>query len=144
MIAHATLKNCVYSLTLQTIDLDFGLVVGETVAEVSDEKLHEHLEHGDEYPLSAFSIGEKSGAIGVYDWHRRMERRGMKTIGDMANGVVTRVVLKDLPGDPPKMDNCPSCAHVTGPSPRFNMAGSKLWIKQHLGPTTPAPPRAPA
>ena len=89
MIAHATLKNGVYPLTLQTIDPDFGLVVSEAVAEVSDEKLHEHLEHGDEYPLSAFSIGEKSDAIGVYDWHRRMERHGMKTIGDMANGAVT-------------------------------------------------------
>ena len=35
---------------------------------------------------------------------------GMKTIVDMANGTVTWVVLKDIPGDPPKMDSHPPCA----------------------------------
>ena len=63
MIAHSTLKNGVYALTLQTIYPDFGLVASEADAEVSDEELHEHLEHRDEYPLSAFSINKKSDAI---------------------------------------------------------------------------------
>ena len=49
MIAHATLKNGVYPLTLQTIYPDFGLFASEADAEVSDEELHERLEHGDEH-----------------------------------------------------------------------------------------------
>ena len=110
MIAHATLKNGAYTLTLQTIYPDFSLVASEADVEVSDEELHERLEHGDGHPLSAFSIGEKPDAIGVYDWHRRMGHRNMKTIVDMANGAVTGMVLKDVPGNPPKMDSCLSCA----------------------------------
>ena len=35
-------------------------------------ELHERLEHGDENPLTAFSIGEKSDAIGGYDWRVRL------------------------------------------------------------------------
>jgi hypothetical protein len=110
LIARAAMKNGVYLLTLQTIYPDFGLVAVEVDEEVSDEKLHEHLEHEDEHPLSVFSIGEKSEAICVYDWHRSMGHRSMKTIVDMANGVVTGMVLKDVPEDPPKLDSCPSCA----------------------------------
>ena len=34
----------------------------------------------------------------------------MKTIVDMANGAVTGMVLKGAPGDPLKLDSCPSCA----------------------------------
>ena len=34
----------------------------------------------------------------------------MKTITDKADGAVTGMVLKDVPGVPPKMDSCPSCA----------------------------------
>jgi len=110
LIARAAMKNGVYPLTLQTIYPNFGLVAGEVDEEVSDEKLHERLEHEDEHPLSAFSTGEKSDAIGVYDWHRRMGHHSMKTIVDMANGAVTGMILKDVPGDPPKLDSCPSCA----------------------------------
>ena len=69
MIAHATLKNGVYPLTFQTIYPDFSLVASEATAKVLDKKLHEYLEHGDENPLSAFSISEKSDVISVYDWH---------------------------------------------------------------------------
>ena len=58
MIAHATLKNSEYALTLQMIYPNFSLVASEAGAGVSDEKLHERLEDGDEHPLSAFSIGE--------------------------------------------------------------------------------------
>ena len=98
MIAHATLKNGVYPLTFQTIYLDFSLVASEAAAKVS---------------LSAFSIGEKSDAIGVYDWHRTMGHRSTKTIVDTENDVVTRTVLKDVPGDPPTMDSCLSCTLAT-------------------------------
>ena len=110
LIARATWKNGVYPLTLQTIYSDFGLVAGEADAGVSDEKMHERLEHEDEHPISAFSIWENSDAISVYDWHRRMGRRSMKTIVDMENGAVTGMVLKDVPEHPPKLDSCPSCA----------------------------------
>ena len=89
LIARATLNNDVHPPTLQTIYPDFGLVAGEVDADVSDEKLHERLEHEDEHPMSAFSIWEKSDAIGVHDWHRRMGHRSMKTIVDMANSAVT-------------------------------------------------------
>ena len=41
-------------------------------AKVSDKKLHKHLEHGDEHPLSAFSISEKLDVIDVYNWHQRI------------------------------------------------------------------------
>ena len=109
MIAHTTLKNGVYPLTFQTIYPDFSLVASEAAAKVSDEKLHEYLEHGDEYPLSAFGIGEKLDAISVYDWHRTIGHRSTKTIVDIENGAVTRMVLKDIPGDPPTMDSCLSC-----------------------------------
>ena len=34
----------------------------------------------------------------------------MEIIGDMANGVVTGMVLKDIPEDPPRLDSCPSFA----------------------------------
>ena len=64
MIAHSTLKNGVYPLTLQMIYLNFSLVASEANAEVSDEELHKCLKHRDEYPLSAFGINEKSDVIG--------------------------------------------------------------------------------
>ena len=83
MIAHSTLKNGIYTLTLQTISPDFGLVASEADAEVSDEELHKHLEHRDEYPLSSFSIDEKSDAIGD---HCRP-----------VNGAVMGMALKDIP-----------------------------------------------
>ena len=109
MIARATLRNGRYPLTLPTIYPDFGLITSKANAEVSDEELHERLQYGDEHPQSAFSTGEKSDAIGVYDWHRRIGHRSMKTIVDMANGVVTGIVLKDVPENPPKIGSCPSC-----------------------------------
>ena len=77
---------------------------------MSDEELHEHLEHGDEHPLTEFSIGDKSDAISVYDWHQKMGYYSMKTSADMANGAVTGRVLKDIPEDPLRLDSCLSCA----------------------------------
>ena len=109
MITRATLRNGVSLLSLQTIYPDFGLITSKANAEVSDEELHERLQYGDEHPQSAFSTGEKSDAIGVYDWHRRIGHRSMKTIVDMANEVVTGIVLKDVPENPPKIGSCPSC-----------------------------------
>ena len=102
MIRHATLKNGIYPLTLQMIYPNFGLVAREADAEVLDKELHKCLEHGDEHPQLAFSTGEKSDVISVYDWHRRMGHRSMKTIVDMANGTVTGMVLKDIPWSPPE------------------------------------------
>ena len=64
-----------YRRTLQTIYPDFGLVV--LITGVSDEELHGRQEHEVEHPLTAFSIEEKSDAIGVYDWHRRMGHRSV-------------------------------------------------------------------
>jgi len=58
----------------------------------------------------AFNTGERSEAISLYDWHRRMGRRCIKPIIDMANGAVTGLVLKDVPEDPPTLDSCPFCA----------------------------------
>ena len=54
-------------------------------------ELHERLAHGDENPLTAFSI---RGKLGVYDWHRRAAHRSMGTMVDIANGAVTGMVLK--------------------------------------------------
>ena len=105
LIAYATLRNGVYPLTLQMIYPVFGLVAGE-----ADDEVYERLENDDEYPLTAFSAGEKSDAISAYDWHQRMGHRSMKTIVDMANGAVTGMTLKDMPEDLPKLDSCPSCA----------------------------------
>ena len=98
MIAHTTLKNGVYPLTFQTIYPNFSLVASEAVVKVS---------------LSVFSIGKKSDVISVYDWHQTMGHCSMKTIVDMENGMVTRMVLKDIPGDLPMMDSCLSCTLVT-------------------------------
>jgi hypothetical protein len=109
-VAHTTLRNGVYPLTLQTIYPHFGFVAGGADNEMLDEKLFERLENGDEYPPTAFSAGEKSDAISMYDWHRRMGHRSMKTITDMANGAVTGMALKGVPDDLPKLDSCPSCA----------------------------------
>ena len=98
MIAHTTLKNGIYPLTFQTIHPDFSLVMSEAAAKVS---------------LSVFSIGEKSDVISVYNWHQTMGHRSTKTIVDTENGVVTRTVLKDVPGDPLTMDSCLSCTLAT-------------------------------
>jgi hypothetical protein len=49
---------------------DFGLATSEDDEKVSDELLHERLEV--EHPLVAFSIGEGSEVISLFDWHRRM------------------------------------------------------------------------
>ena len=78
LIARATMKNSVYPLILPIVYPDFDLVAGEADAVVLNEELHEHLEHGDEHRLTAFSIWEKSDAIGVYDCHHRMGYRNMK------------------------------------------------------------------
>ena len=45
----------------------------------------------------AFSTGEGSEVIDLYDW---MGHRCMKTIIDMANGAVTGLVLEDVPEEP--------------------------------------------
>ena len=108
LVARAASRNGVYPTTLHTIYPNFGLIAG--TPDVTDEALYLRLEHGDGNPMTAFSTGEKSDAIGVYDWHRRMGHRSMKTIVDMANGAVTGMVLKDVPKDVPKLDSCPSCA----------------------------------
>ena len=113
MIALATLKNGVYPLTFQTIYPDFSLVASEADVKVLSEKLLKYLEHRDEHPLSAFSIGKKLDAISAYDWHQMMGHYSMKTIVDMAIGMVTRMVLKDVPGDLLKMDSCLSCTLAT-------------------------------
>jgi hypothetical protein len=107
LVTHTTLRNGRYPLTLQTIYPDFGLVADEADTEVLDEKLHECLENGDEYPLPALSVGKKWDMISAYDWHRRMGHHSIKTVADMANGAVTP---KDIPEDLPKLDGCPSCA----------------------------------
>ena len=91
-----------YPLTLQTIYLDFGLVASEGNAEVLDEELHKCLEHGDEYPLSAFSIDEKSDVIGDHC--------------QLVNCAVTRMALNDIPGVLLKMDSHLSCTLVKAQS----------------------------
>lgn len=104
LIARATSKNGVYPTTLKTIYPDLGLIAGEP--DLSDEALLQRLEHRN----TAFGTEEKSDDVSLYNWHRRMGHRSMKTIVDMANGAVTGMVLKDVPGDIPKLDSCPSCA----------------------------------
>ena len=133
LIACTAMKNGVYPLTLRAIYSDFGLVAGEVDKEVSDEKLHERLEHEDEHPLSAFSIGEILDAISVYDCHRRMGHRSMKTIVDMANRAVTSMVLNDVPGDPPKLDRCPSCALAKAQRLPFTRATAPLELIHGIG-----------
>ena len=88
---------------------DFGLSAREK-REVSDDLLHKRLTLKSESPAVAFSTGEKEKPVSLYNWHRRMGHRSMKTIVDMAKGAVTGMVLKDVPEDIPKMDSCPSCA----------------------------------
>lgn len=52
----------------------------------------------------------------------------MDTIVDMANGAVTGMALKDVPGDTLKLDSCPSCAlaKVQRPSRTRAMTPLKL------------------
>jgi len=102
------MKNNIYAVTLKTIYPDFSLSTVEEDEWVSDRLLHERLEG--KHPLVAFSTGEGSEAISLFDWHRRMGHRSMKMIIDMANGAMSGLVLKDVPEDPPKLDTCPSCA----------------------------------
>ena len=83
------MNNGVFPLTLQKVYHDFDLVASTADAGVS---LHERLEHRDEHLLTAFTIVEKSDAIGVYDWRWRVGHRSMKTIVDMAMAW-TRMVL---------------------------------------------------
>ncbi len=104
LIARATSKNGVYPTMLKTIYPDLGLVVGEP--NLMDEALLQCLEHGD----TAFSTEEKLNEVSLYNWHRRMGHCSMKTIVNMANSAVMGMVLKDIPGDIPKLDSCPSCA----------------------------------
>ena len=99
LIACVSLKNGIYPLTLRTIYPNFSLIANEADEGVSDDQLHERLGHGDQDLLRAFSTGERSDEISVYDWHRRMGHRSMKTIVDMANGAVTGMVLKDVPAE---------------------------------------------
>ena len=110
LIACVSLKNGIYSLTLQTIYPDFSLIANEADEGVLDDQLHERLGHGDQDLLRAFSTRERLDEISVYDWHCRMGHCSMKTIINMANSTVTGMVLKDVPADPPKLDSCPSCA----------------------------------
>ena len=77
---------------------------------MSNELLNVRLEHAHEDPLVAHSTREETNGLSLYDWHRRMSHRSMQTIADMANGTVAGLVLKDAPGDPPKLNTCPSCA----------------------------------
>ena len=84
LIARATMKNCVYPPILPTVYPDFDLVAGEADAELLNEELHEHLEHGDEHSLRAFSIWEKSDVSGAYDWHHRMGHRSVLLTWKMA------------------------------------------------------------
>jgi len=67
------------------------------VSLISAEGERERLVYCRSVPGAAFSVGEKSDAVSVYDWHRRMGHRSMKTIIDMADGAVTGIVLKDIP-----------------------------------------------
>ena len=84
-----------------------GLNVCETSEnEDSDEALHNCLEN---WRMVALNAAEDPKAISLFDWHRRMGHRSMKTIASMANGAVTGMVLKDVPEDIPKLDMCASC-----------------------------------
>jgi hypothetical protein len=104
LIARAASRNGIYPTTLTTIYPDLGLVASDP--DLTDEALQQHLEPGG----TAFSTEEKSNEVSLYNWHRRMGHRSMKTIVDMTKGAVTKIVLKDVPGDIPKLDSCPSCA----------------------------------
>ena len=55
-------------------------------------------------PSVAFSAREESESISLFDWHRRMGHRTMKTIIEMAEGTVTRMTLKDIPRDTPRAE----------------------------------------
>ena len=86
--------------------------MGEDDAGESDDELHKRWGHGDEHPLTESSIGETPDAIGVYDWHWRTGHGSMKTIVNMANGMVTGMVLKDIHEDLLRLDSCLSCAYA--------------------------------
>ena len=66
----------------------------------------------------------------------------MKTIVDRANGAVTRVVLKDIPEDRPRLDSCPSCALAEAQCLPFKTSRTRAkmpleLIQRHLVGLTP-------
>jgi hypothetical protein len=110
LVLCAPKKDNTYTVTMRTIHPHLGLCVRNNDGmEATDEKLHERLELKYKDPLVAFTTGGGK-PISLYDWHRRMGHRSMKTIVDMAKGAATGVILKDLLDDILKLDSCPSCA----------------------------------
>jgi len=109
LVIKVPMSNNTFTVTLRTTYPDHGLLARED-SEVSDDLLHERLALKCEYPDTAFSTGENKEPVSLFNWHRRMGHRSLKTIVDMAKGAVTGMVLKDVPKDIPSMDICPSCA----------------------------------
>jgi hypothetical protein len=67
--------------------------------DLSDEALQECLELCGNGSSVAFSTGNTSEPVSLYDWHQGMGHRSMKTIVDMADGPMTGIMLKDIPSD---------------------------------------------
>ena len=110
LVMDVPMKNYVFPMSLRTVYPSSSLLAYMESGEVTDQYLDERLETLGGDPLVAFSAGEKSEPISLYDWHRRMGHRSMKTIVNMAKGAVTGLVVKDSPAKIPTLDNCPSCA----------------------------------
>ena len=78
LVACPTSKNGVYPTTLKTIYPNLGLIAGEP--DLLDDTSLQRLGHRN----TAFGTEEKSNEVSIYNWHRRMGHRSMKTIVHMA------------------------------------------------------------
>ena len=104
LVLRAPMRDNTYTVTMKTVYPPLALSARED--EATDDQLHERLN----FPHVAFTTGGKEKPVSLYDWHRRMGHRDMKTIVDMAKGAVTGIRLKDLPKEVPRLNSCPSCA----------------------------------
>ena len=108
-VIHVPMKNYVFPMSLRTVYPSSSLLACGECGEVSDQTLDKRLETLGGDPSVAFSAGDAAQPISLYNWHRRMGHRSMKTVVDMAKGAVTGLVMKDLPVRVPTLDNCPAC-----------------------------------
>ena len=84
MIFRAPIRHKVYPVVLRTIYPNSGFCTREDDGKVSDEMLDERLMLGYDSPSVALTMGERSTPVSLFDWHRRMGHRSMKTIAEMA------------------------------------------------------------
>ena len=108
LVLRAPAKSNTYTVMMKTIYPVVSMTAIED--EGANESLHEHLGLACNNPPTALHPREGKESVSLYDWHRRMGHRNMKTIVDMAKGAVKGIALKHVPKEVPKLYTCPACA----------------------------------